>query len=417
MGAERVCLLTETYYPVAGGGERQARSLAEGLVREGLRVIVLTRRSHRDLPRRQVLGGVELHRLPPVGRGPLKKWGLLLTSLVALVRLRRRYDVLLVCGYRILGLAAIGAGWIFRRPCVFKADSLGEMSGHFFRAGLSRFGVRLSSPVFRAALALRNQLLRRGDSFVAISSAVEEELIAHGIDGARIRRIPNSVDLDTFCPLDPADRAAQRRALGLPQSTPIVTYTGRLVSYKGLSLLLDVWRGIAKRHRAVLLIVGAGGLDLHNCEAQLRSFVAFHRLEASVRFTGQVEDVHAHLQASDIFVLPTEREAFGLSLVEAMACGLAVIATATGGIPDIIEHDRNGLLVEVGNGEELQRALEALLTDPDLVARLGRAARRSVEERYASAVVVRAYKNELGRVAAAAAMAAGGRSAPVERDG
>ena len=81
----KICIFTETYYPVVGGGETQARLLAEGLIETGHSVIVLTRRSNAALRRQETYGHVHVYRLAPVGGGQLKKWGLLLSSLSALV--------------------------------------------------------------------------------------------------------------------------------------------------------------------------------------------------------------------------------------------------------------------------------------------------------------------------------------------
>ncbi|MCB0307707.1 MAG: glycosyltransferase, partial [Calditrichaeota bacterium] len=84
-------------------------------------------------------------------------------------------------------------------------------------------------------------------------------------------------------------------------------------------------------------------------------------------------------------------EAFGISLIEAMACGLAVIATAAGGIPDILQDRQNGLMINAGAADPLAAALGKLLDDPALAATLGRAARRTVLEKYSEAMVTGQY--------------------------
>ena len=177
------------------------------------------------------------------------------------------------------------------------------------------------------------------------------------------------------------------------------TFTGRLVSYKGLPLLLRVWDQLQQVHsQALLVLVGSGGLDAHNCEAELREFVQRRGLGDSVRFTGGVHNVHQYLQASDIFVFPTEKEAFGISLIEAMACGLPVIATPTGGIRDILSHERDGLLIEAGSFQGLYDAIQRLLTDRRLADGLGRAALLTARTRYAREVVLQRYVELFQRV-------------------
>src|SRR4026209_1359629 len=109
----KICIFTETYYPVMGGGETQAKLLAQGLIANGHSVIVLTRRSDASLKKHERYGKVDVYRLAPVGSGQLKKWGLLLSSLPMLVRLRSQYDLIFVSGYRIIGFTAVLGGEVF----------------------------------------------------------------------------------------------------------------------------------------------------------------------------------------------------------------------------------------------------------------------------------------------------------------
>lgn len=397
----RICIFTETYYPVMGGGETQARALAEGLAARGFEVMVLTRRSDASFRKTERFGSVKVHRLPPVGSQHLKKWGFMLTSLLALMRMRRQYDLIFVSGFRALGISAMIIRLLLKKPCVLKADSLGEMSGDFFSAGLAIYGLRPSSPGVRLFLRARNSLLRRADCFVAISSAVFSELVGRGVSPGKIAEIPNSVDVARFCPVDAQQKRLLRQVLHLPENGTIVIYTGRLVSYKGLPLLLEVWRAIKSSCQQVhLVLVGTGGLDIHNCEAELKAYVAANEVQESVRFTGRVHNVHEYLQAADIFVFPTEREAFGISLIEAMACGLPVVSTPVGGVKDILQDRQNGLVVQPENPQQLLEALGALITDSSLATRLGQAARQAVQDRYSAKIVTQRYVELFGHVLA-----------------
>jgi glycosyltransferase involved in cell wall biosynthesis len=399
MTAPRICILTETYHPVVGGGETQARALAEGLAARGHEVILITRRSDPALPRVECVGGIPVHRLPPSGPGHLKKWALLPSSLIALLRLRRSYDLIFVSGFRVLGVAAVLVSRLQKKSCILKADSLGEMSGEFFRDGLASLGLSSQSRLFRMLLALRNRILRHADGFVSISSVVEKELLRSGVPREHVRRIPNSVDVDRFSPAVHSERAGLRCRLSLPARATIVTFVGRLVSYKGLPLLLSVWKDLHAHHPdALLLLVGGGSLDLHNCEQELREYVAEQQLTECVRFTGDVENVADYLRASDAFVFPAEAEAFGIALVEAMACALPVVAARAGGVSDILEPG-SGLAVPAGGFAELRDAIDALLRDPSLGARLGESARRTAVDRYSDDAVVGRYRSLFREVA------------------
>jgi glycosyltransferase involved in cell wall biosynthesis len=390
--SRKICILTETYYPVVGGGETQARALAEGLVAHGFGVLVLTRRSHASFKKVERLGEVTVYRLPPVGSEHLKKWGLLLTTLSALIKLRRQYDLIFVSGFRIVGISAVLVSKLLGKTCVLKADSQGEMSGKFFANGLAQLRLETSFLPFRIFLALRNRVLRGADAFVAISSEAAAELEAGGIKPMCIRSIPNSVDTSRFRPASGHEKQELRQKLGISQQDKVVIFTGRLVSYKGLFLLVRVWQEIQRNHANVrLLIVGSGGLDIHDCEASLKWFVSTNGLHGSVEFTGSVDNVYDYLRASDIFAFPTQNEAFGISLIEGMACGLPVVSTPVGGVNDILRNEHNGLVVAVDHFQQLYQALDTLLTDHALSSGLGRAARQTVQERYSAKNVTQQY--------------------------
>ncbi len=388
----QICILAETYYPVVGGGETQARSLVHGLINDGLNAFVLTRRSDANFARIEEIDGVTVRRLPPTGSQHLKKWGLLPTSFLELVRTRHQYDLIFVSGFRVVGAGAVLAARILRKNVILKADSTGEMSGDFFADGLSGLGLSTDSRLFRLFLRFRNRILRQADGFVAISSEIAGELEECGVALANIFQIPNSVDTDVFRPVSEECQVVLCDRLNLPPDDLIVTYTGRLVSYKGLHLLLQVWQQLSQRHDDVhLLLVGEGGLDIHNCEDEIRAFVEANDLQDSVSFTGAVQNVHEYLQVSDIFVFPTESEAFGISLIEAMACGLPTIASNVGGIQDILTDEENGIAIEPRDFNQLLSALEQLVDSPEKRRELGNAARQTVITRYGSDVITAEY--------------------------
>lgn len=388
----RFCILTETYYPEIGGGETQVQLLAEGLVAKGYSVMILTRRSDAKLRKMEQYGDITVHRLPPVGSGQLKKWGLLFSSMLKLIQLRQHYDLVFVSGFRIVGVAAVLVSKIYCKACVLKADSQGEMSGEFFRTGLAKIGVEPSWLPFRMFLGLRNAILRRADAFTAVTSDIAEEMKAGGVKPEAIQIIPNSVDIKRFRPVDIQQKLDLRRKLKIPETHKTVVYTGRIVSYKGLPLLLQVWKAILRQHQDIyLLLVGMGGLDIDNCEAELKAFVAKYELGLSVRFTGSVQNVPEYLQVADIFAFPTENDAFPSSLVEAMTCRLPVITTPVGGINNIVKHNQNGLIVQPRDFQQLYEALIALITDDSLARRLGQAAWQTVQECYTAEIVTRRY--------------------------
>jgi glycosyltransferase involved in cell wall biosynthesis len=388
-----ICIFTETYFPVVGGGETQARLLAEGLVAENYKVMVLTRRTNSTQKRKESIGGVEVFRLAPSGGQHWKKWGLLFTGFLALIRYRKQYDLILVSGYRVIGIAAVLVSLITGKICILKADNNGEMSGSFFKGGMARYGLRENSFLLLLFLKIRNAVLRRAQAFVAISSDIRRELIQYGnIPTHKIHYIPNSVDTSLFHPVNTAEKLEIRKNLGLPEKALLVVFTGRLVSYKGLFTLLKSWEQICKEHTNVaLLLVGGGSLDIYNCEDELKDYVQRKKLQDCVYFMGEVQNVTIYLQAADIFVFPTEKEAFGISLIEAMACGLPVISTDVGGLKDIIIDEWNGLKIQPGEVHQLNHAIKALLDDSSLTQKIGRNALETTRKSYSIETVLQQY--------------------------
>jgi glycosyltransferase involved in cell wall biosynthesis len=207
-----------------------------------------------------------------------------------------------------------------------------------------------------------------------------------------VHRIANGVDTVEFAPPTANERAALKGRLGLPPG-PIVIYTGRLVSYKGVPLLLEAWHGlVAQEVPGTLVVVGEGGGDMHNCEPALREYTRRHGLGDRVIFAGAVLNVSDWLRAADVFAFPTENEAFGLSLVEAMACALPAVTTVVGGLGDFVQDRVNALVIAPGDAEGLARSLRGLLSDPALAARLGAAARERVLARFGQESVAAAYE-------------------------
>lgn len=397
----RVCLTTETYYPVIGGGETQARALTQDLVAAGVPVIVVTRRSDAKFARAERLDGAWIYRLAPSGPGHLKKWGMVLTGLIFFITHARQYDIILVSGFRVLGIPAVLAALLMRKKVILKADNNGEMSGAYFTEGIKSLRLQWAWRALRGVISLRNALFRRADAFVSVSTDIVKELTEQGVPRGMIECIPNSYDPQRFYPAESEEtRRVLRAQLNLPQDKKLVIFTGRLLRGKGLPLLVRVWKDLSVRHpQAALIIVGAGGNIMSSCEDEIRSFVSEHGLSGSVVFTGGVRNVEDYLRSSDLFVFPTEDEAFGISLIEAMACGLPPVASRVGGIKDIVVDGDTGLLVPPSEHAPLHDALDLLLRDSQRAREIGQRAAVSVRQRYSRQTVLTQYMSLFGRLA------------------
>ena len=385
----RILLMAETYHPVLGGGEKHTRSLARGLVGQGFKVSVITRRSSEELSPEEEDGGVTIHRVDPVGQGRGKKFAMVPGALRLARRLARESDVLMNGGTRVLALPARLAVAGTKCALVLRPELNGELDG-----SLALWGRRpstLERSLARTAAGVRNRLLRRTDAVVAISEAIAREAMDAAFPAEKVHRIPHGIDMSEYAPVSPETKAALRRTLGLPADSLLLTYTGRLIEGKGLETLFTALRSLAGTRDWHLVLVGSGSGQVISVEKAMREEAESGELKGRVTFTGRVDNVPAYLQASDVFVFPTLDEALGMSAVEAQACGLPAVASRTGGVPDIVEDGATGILVPPGEPAPLANGLRSLLEDVALRTRFAAAARARMVERFSFDTMVARY--------------------------
>jgi glycosyltransferase involved in cell wall biosynthesis len=231
-----------------------------------------------------------------------------------------------------------------------------------------------------ALSASAGMTLRAAAAVTACSADLRQRSLRLGTPVATSHVIPYGVDPQEFRP-DPAACRQVRNELGLPDAAPLVVALGRLVHKKGFGVLLAAWpRVLAAHPDALLALVGYG--DLRTAlEQQADRLGIAHR----VCFTGKLERRRAatYMAAADIFTLPIVRHqgADGLPnvLLEAMGTGRPIVASRVAGVPDVINDGTHGLLVPDKEPALLAAAINRLLGDPALAARLGNAARQRIE--------------------------------------
>jgi len=248
------------------------------------------------------------------------------------------------------------AGRLARRPVILELYDL-------VRPGLGR-------QVLTAAASLSTVA-------IAISQAVADII---GPRGARhVRIVALSVDLDRFGP-GPAP-AGVRSQLTADVDAPLVGIVGRIDPEKGVDVLVRAMGSLTgAAARAHLVVVGSGGLAPDGFPERVRA-EAQELLGERVRFVGRSADVPGTMRALDVLVNASVAEPFGLSVLEAQATGVAVVGTAAGGIPDFVFDGDNGLLVPPRDVDALAKALERLVTDDELRARLAARGRATALDR------------------------------------
>jgi glycosyltransferase involved in cell wall biosynthesis len=383
-----VVIVTPYFYPVIGGVESNAERLARYLVAAGVRVQVVTKRIGRTLADSDDRDGVSIQRIGPYGeRSSLGKWQVAPAVLRWLVRHAADYDVICCVDYRAVGVAALAARALTRRPVVCQAQTTGVLSGENADQMLQAIGIAPDGWLGRAVKRPIRALYGRADTIACISHQIEGEALACGVPRARVRYFPNAIDMTQFRPAHPGERDALRRQRDLPTDRVICLFVGRLSREKGLLDLLEGWRRLAPA--GALLLIAGPDMTGHARDAGVsgRAFVERHRLVDSVRFLGPITDVASLLRAVDLMIQPSHFEALGLSAIEALASGVPVAASAVGGLLEFIVEDDNGRLFPAHDPERLAACVGGLLADSAARGRLAARARASVHDEFDEQIV------------------------------
>ncbi|HEV3470880.1 MAG TPA: glycosyltransferase family 4 protein [Pyrinomonadaceae bacterium] len=354
-----------------GGGERHVADLARGLAARGheLYAALAPGSPLRD----------ELAALPPgnVLTLPLRN-ALDFASAVRLARLARgrRVDIVHAHVARDYTLAAFAA----------------RRSGA--RLVITRHVLFPLGRAHRFALAEVSRV-------IAVSGAVARSLAARRIfPPEKIRVVPNAVDVGRF---EEAREAFERARPAGGERRPLrVGLVGELSEVKGQDVFLRAAALVAPRFGGAVefVVVGADTSRDGLRRARLEGLIAELKLGGRVRMSGRWEDTADVLPTFDLFVSASRSEAFGMAMVEAMAAGLPVVATATEGAREIVEHGETGLLVPVGDAPALAEAIASLIADDARRGRFGRRAREAARERFGLermvAATERVYAEALG---------------------
>jgi len=227
----------------------------------------------------------------------------------------------------------------------------------------------------------RRFYMGRVDNFIAVSNFVGERLKRRsGIPAEKVSVIYNGVDLERFRP--PSDELEKpqwkRRLFDVDESLSVITYIGQLTEEKGLLVYLEALRELLIRHEDMLFVfIGVGPLEEH-----LVCYIK-ELNNNRVRFLGFRDDAEIILRASDIVVVPSVwEEAFGLVIAEASACGVPVIGSRVGGIPEVLLDQKTGILTTPGDVEELAKVIEQLVYEKKLRDSFSAQGRKHVENNF-----------------------------------
>jgi len=221
-------------------------------------------------------------------------------------------------------------------------------------------------------------VLKCANRIITVSKETMKYVLKLGADKSKTSVIYNGVDTDYF---HPVNKEESRKKLGLPKNRKIILSVRRLVYKNGLDTLIESVPLLTRDHPDLLFVVAGKGPSRKLIEDRIKEL----GIDANIKLTGFVPDrlLPLYYDAADYFILPSASgEGLPLVLLEAMACGLPVIATTVGGTPEIIKHMKNGVLVPPRNPEAMAETMSKLLSEERLGATIGEEARRIVEDRF-----------------------------------
>ncbi len=378
----KIVQVVQRYYPAFGGAENQVKSISEELARRGHDVSVATsnstsvldvptlrhpfRKKRLNIGKFSEINGVKVHRHNALFRF----YGFLATTPMHKLLTVEADVIHAYCFYVTTTVGAMLAARWRSLPFLLTAND----------ATVSPYG----SLAKRASANFYNHtfgkaLLASCARIVAVSGENAEDLFKLGAKRGKVEIIPNGINVKRFLSMKKKPRTIR--------DDPIVLYVGRISEDKGLGCLIKSAPLVLSNFpRAKFVIVGEdyGYLD------RLKMLVQRYGVEKNVVFTGRLSNaelVRVYKRA-DVFVLPSELEAFGIVVIEAMASGLPVVASNLGGMKTIVQNEKNGLLFEVGNFRELTEKIELLLNNESLRIKLEENGRKTVQEKYSIEKVV-----------------------------
>jgi glycosyltransferase involved in cell wall biosynthesis len=270
-----------------------------------------------------------------------------------------------------------------------------------------------TDPPPRKRLAAMRALAPHVDIFTAVCRYLGQEIAMYwDVPSERIEVLPTGIDLDEV------DRAPSkvevRRSIGIPDDARVIGAISVFRPVKRIPDLIDAAGLLSETHPNLhLLLVGnAVGVS----PEELRARAADRGLQGRFHLLGRVERPAWTLPAFDVFVNCSLFEGSSNAIIEAMAARIPVVATRVGGTPELLEHERHGYLVEPADVAGLARALDRLLSHPDVGLSYGRAGRLRVESTHSRASMSRAYLDLYSRCAARAHQAPGHGSSRIVRD-
>jgi glycosyltransferase involved in cell wall biosynthesis len=357
-----ILMFTSAFPPQVGGIQAHVLNLCRTLIKQGHEVKVVTSRQKSKKALRDHLDDIDVVRIPCVHLPKTMTLQYLAISIGAILWLHRRWQADLLHYHTF---------W----PDVFTAFVLRRFTPTVYTVHESRF---LSMSEHKKLHGRLRMALRPFNGIIAPSTELLQVAREFGVSRRSSAYIPNAVDSNEFSPN--VSNGVIRQQYGISQDTVVLLCPRRLVPKNGVSFFLKGLPYILRESNSICALIVGDGAE----RSYLEDLVRQMHLEGHVIFTGNISNdqmpfVYAD---SDIVILPSLKEATSIAGLEAMASGRPVIATAVGGLPEIVDDGVTGLLVPSRDPRALASAVLCMIQCPELVSSMGQAARRRVAQEF-----------------------------------
>jgi len=368
----KILLATETYLPTISGVVVFTQNIAEELVARGHEVAIFAPSSHRVYGH-EIKNGIHIYRFPsfPV---PFR-----MSSRFMVRQYRRVQKAYHEFGPDVVHLQSPSGVPAAVQRCA-RRDFVPVIATHHFALEFIMAYLKplafISSLTQRALVGYLNQFYRKCDYVTCPTQNIKKNLIEAGIK-VPLHVISNGVSLSHFNSADHHESS---------EKAPLVLYVGRVDQDKNIPVFLDALPEVLEKVAARVVIAGGG-----NKLSASKRWVRDHDLASKVSFTGKIPHRGTQLQKlflqASVFVVPSLIETQSLGTLEALACGVPVVASDAGALPELVHHGKNGYLVSPSAPEEFAQYIIKLLEDPELRETMGAAGREIVSHHNLSAVV------------------------------
>lgn len=363
----KVLMLTDYFPPHVGGVEKVVFEVSKRLAKKNCEVVVITFNTEQAKPF-EIVEGVRIHRISGIDTTRITgfQFAFSFTAFLKILRSIQEFDP---------DIIHVNHGFFFTTLC---AVLMRRFNAHerkrlviTWHQGKVKFNKRLLDLVIRILEeTLTRYILKTCDQIIAVSDAVRDYVTCMGVSSNKVRVVTNGVDLDEFRPKESVDDT--------PNRTKRIVFVGRLVHNKGVQYLVEAAPSIIREYPNVRFVIAGDG----PLTEELRKRTGILGVESTFEFLGVTPNIADILRESDLFVLPSLFEGMSLTVLEAMACSLPIVATNVGGTPEVVIDNKTGLLVEPCNAEQLAHSILEILGNEKLGRQLGRNARLFVEKHH-----------------------------------